>query len=121
MSEELTDAQAAELIADLKALQAQLSAALTSSAAGAKPVDLDEAIGRVSRIDAIQQQSMVQASRANLTTRLSQIAAASVRLVTCSRSIMAETCSLTVPAARSSRLAISELVKPLATRARISD
>ena len=73
---ELTGVQIEELAADLRALQAKLAADLSASAEGARPVDLDQPIGRVSRMDAIQQQSMVKAGRRNLARRASQVAAA---------------------------------------------
>ena len=68
--EELSDAQREELLADLRGLEADLTAALASSAEGAKPVDLDEPIGRLSRMDAMQQQKMVQANRRSQEARL---------------------------------------------------
>ena len=74
--DELNEAQVIELLADLKRLQIELSDSLKDSEAAARPVDLDEAIGRVSRNDAIQQQKMAQAGRANVNRRLAQIAAA---------------------------------------------
>lgn len=70
----LTDAQLTELTADLHALRAELSAALADSAAAARPVTLDQqAVGRVSRIDAIQQQQMAVASRQRAQTRLALV------------------------------------------------
>lgn len=73
---ELTAVQIEQLDADLRALQAKLTADLSATIEGARPVDLDQPIGRVSRMDAIQQQSMVKAGRRNLTRRASQVAAA---------------------------------------------
>ena len=60
----------------LLALGQELRAQLDTSDAAARPVDLDEPIGRVSRIDAIQQQSMVQANREAARIRLQQVRAA---------------------------------------------
>ena len=57
-----------------------LERALADSRSAAKPVDLDEPIGRVSRMDAIQQQKMVQASRAGLVLRTRQVRAALERV-----------------------------------------
>ena len=75
--EELTSDQIAELKADLLALQTSLRATLESSVDAAKPVQLDQqAMGRVSRIDAIQQQKMVQANRQRAQLRLHQVQAA---------------------------------------------
>lgn len=69
--EDLTDAQLDALAADLHALRDELTASLAAAAASAKPVTLDQqAVGRVSRIDAIQQQQMAVASRERARTRL---------------------------------------------------
>ena len=52
-------------------MRSQFEATLMRSASAAQPVELDQqAIGRVSRIDAIQQQKMVEANRARLKIRL---------------------------------------------------
>ncbi len=48
----------------------------SSRLTGARPVSLDEPIGRLSRMDAMQQQSMVQANRRTAQTRLIRIEAA---------------------------------------------
>ncbi len=74
--DELSAAQIEELEADLRALQTELAEELAASAEAARPVDLDQPFGRVSRIDAIQQQSMVKAGRRNIERRASQVAAA---------------------------------------------
>jgi DnaK suppressor protein len=74
--EELTDTEEHELEADLTALQAELEVYLQSSRGGAAPVDLDEPIGRISRMDAIQQQSMARATRTRNEARLRQVLAA---------------------------------------------
>lgn len=60
----------------------ELEVQLTSSADGAKPVDLDTPIGRLSRMDAMQQQQMAQASRRIAEQRLLQIDAALQRIAT---------------------------------------
>jgi DnaK suppressor protein len=57
--DELTSAQEDELIADLRALRSEL-AELLGAAHGTEVVELTSAVGRVSRIDAIQQQAMAQ-------------------------------------------------------------
>jgi len=44
-------------------LKEELLSVVSSAAEGAKPVDLDEPIGRVSRVDAMQQQKMVAVNR----------------------------------------------------------
>ena len=76
MNEELTDAQVDELESDLHALKATIEEQLRLSTKGSKPVELDTAIGRVSRIDAIQQQQMAAAARRSQQIRLKQIESA---------------------------------------------
>ena len=71
--DELTRQQSDELHADLVTLQHQLRSMVESATAGARPVELDQPIGRVSRMDAIQQQRMVSAGREAHKVRLSQI------------------------------------------------
>ena len=73
---ELTDAQAEELRAALVALEAELSAAVAGSQDAAATVELDAPIGRLSRMDAIQQQKMAEASREGMALRASQARAA---------------------------------------------
>lgn len=73
MHDELTDAEIEALAAALRAQLAELTATLAGTAASAKPVTLDQqAIGRVSRIDAIQQQQMAAANRRRMQLRVSQ-------------------------------------------------
>ncbi len=72
----LTEAQRDELVAALHALKGALPQQIAMTADGARPVDLDQPIGRVSRIDAIQQQSMIKANRAAARRRLGQVNAA---------------------------------------------
>ncbi len=60
----------------LIAARDEIAAALESGSAGVKPVELDEPIGRLSRMDAIQQQQMAKATRAALEIRRQQVAAA---------------------------------------------
>lgn len=74
--DELNPEQVTTLRAALLRRREQLEALLRSSAAGAKPVDLGEPIGRVSRIDAIQQQKMTQANRGNSEAELRRISTA---------------------------------------------
>jgi DnaK suppressor protein len=77
---ELTPEEVEDLRSDLLALDRELRNLLDASDDAAAPVDLDEPIGRVSRIDAIQQQSMVQANRRATQRRLQQVEAALRRL-----------------------------------------
>jgi len=74
--EELTEEQAQKLVLDLHRLRTEIEAALESSKEGTKVVSLDQPIGRVSRIDAIQQQKMAEESRRKQQLRLGQIAVA---------------------------------------------
>jgi DnaK suppressor protein len=74
--EELGAERLEQLRAQLLALREELGQLLEASADAARPVDLDQPIGRVSRIDAIQQQKMIQANRQNLEIRRRQTEAA---------------------------------------------
>lgn len=65
----------------LEALIGELQRTLEDSAESARPVELDQpAMGRVSRIDAIQQQKMTEANRASQRSRLSLARSALQRL-----------------------------------------
>lgn len=74
--DDLTQEQVDTLRARLVALRGELEAMLLGNAQDSAPVDLDLPIGRVSRIDAIQQQKMAQASRRKQGMRLQQVKAA---------------------------------------------
>lgn len=74
--ESLTEDQCASLRRALEALDRELRSVHETSADGAATVDLEQPIGRVSRIDAIQQQRMVQANRASVQLRHQQVRAA---------------------------------------------
>jgi DnaK suppressor protein len=76
MNDELTSPQIDELQAELLRLQRELRELLNASKDESKPVDLGTPIGRLSRMDAMQQQSMAQANRRSHEVRLQQIAAA---------------------------------------------
>jgi len=78
--DELTSEQSAELQRDLRSLERELRTQLDSSADQARPVDLDEPIGRLSRVDAMQQQSMFQANRGAAQRRRQQVDAALRRI-----------------------------------------
>lgn len=66
---------------ELEALAARLARDLESSAEAARPVALDQpSVGRVSRIDAIQQQKMLEANRASQRSRLQLVRAALRRI-----------------------------------------
>ena len=76
----LRDEQTQELRADLEALRVELSSFLDASADGSRPVDLNEPIGRLSRMDAMQQQSMAKANRGAAELRLQRVEAALRRI-----------------------------------------
>ena len=70
---ELSEQKKQKLYNELLALRDELQKLLADSSDGAQPVSLDEPIGRLSRMDAMQQQSMVQANRRTAQTRLTRI------------------------------------------------
>ena len=59
---------------------AEVQASLELATDDAKPVDLGLSIGRLSRVDALQQQHMAVARRRDLETRRSQLRAALARI-----------------------------------------
>lgn len=72
-AEDLTDDELEELHGDLIALHEELSAELEAGSDRADTVDLDQPIGRISRVDALQQQKMAQAQKQRLRGRLSLV------------------------------------------------
>lgn len=70
---DLTQAQTEQLRDALHSLRDDLQRLLQSTREGTKPVDLDEPIGRLTRMDAIQQQKMASATRRELDIRLRQV------------------------------------------------
>jgi DnaK suppressor protein len=76
----ISGADVARLRGRLEALRDELDALLGGTAEAARPVDLDQPIGRVSRVDAIQQQSMLAANRAAAARRRQQVDAALRRI-----------------------------------------
>jgi RNA polymerase-binding transcription factor len=74
--EELTAAQEQELNADLLSLRSELEQLLEASQQSSKAVDLDQPIGRLSRMDALQQQAMAKANRAGTERRVKLIESA---------------------------------------------
>lgn len=74
--EALTGEQITELTHSLQDIRLEIEAQLDASREDARPVDLDEPIGRLTRMDAMQQQNMTQAGRRSLEARLQQIAGA---------------------------------------------
>ncbi|HJN78336.1 MAG TPA: TraR/DksA family transcriptional regulator [Myxococcota bacterium] len=79
MAEELTASQRQSLIAGLQTLQHTLRVDLEDQDR-VETVDLDLPIGRISRIDALQQQEMAKAERALKKQRLLQVGAALERV-----------------------------------------
>lgn len=73
---DLTPEQLEGLHEDLQAERLSLEAQLELTAEGSKPVSLGTPIGRLSRMDAIQQQQMTKAGRSTLEIKLRQIRAA---------------------------------------------
>ena len=61
--EELTPAQSAELRQLIEQQCDELERLLAGTVESSKPVQLDQPIGRLSRMDALQQQQMAKASR----------------------------------------------------------
>jgi len=76
VADPLADAQVEELVADLRSLQVSLNNQIDTPSDRTETVDLDQPIGRLSRMDAMQQQKMAQAQRGRMRMRLSQIAMA---------------------------------------------
>jgi len=71
--DDLTEQQTDELRQRLEALRTELQAMLHSTREGTRPVALDEPIGRLTRMDAMQQQSMSKATRQQTDLRLRQV------------------------------------------------
>ena len=74
--EELNDNQIVTLKKALKALQNELATLLAASEESVQTVDLDQPIGRLSRMDAMQQQKMAIANRQAHQLRAKQVIAA---------------------------------------------
>ena len=70
---DLAPEQLEELHRNLLADRVRLEEYLALTKEGAKPVDLGTPIGRLSRMDAIQQQEMTKTSRSTVETRLLQV------------------------------------------------
>ena len=77
----LSNEQRSELLKDLENLARELQHSLEGTAEAARPVELDQpAVGRVSRIDAIQQQKMLEANRHAQRARLGLVRTALLRV-----------------------------------------
>ena len=79
-TEDLTDAEITAYQSQLKQLIVELQANLKASKDFTKPVDLDEPIGRISRIDAIAVQQMAKENRHRAQNRVRATEAALVRI-----------------------------------------
>jgi len=75
----LSDQEKKSLQEALLVLQEELSAMLSSSEEAAAPVDLEAPIGRLSRMDALQEQNMAMANRHAARSRMKQSEAAVAR------------------------------------------
>lgn len=71
--DEMTEERLHCLRAQLLELRTSLEASVASSADSVKPVDLDEPIGRLSRMELMQQQHTATATRESARTRLAQV------------------------------------------------
>lgn len=69
-----------ELRARLVALRSSLQEELAGSSESARPVDLGQPIGRLTRVDALQQQHMAMARRDRIRKRMQAVAAALSRI-----------------------------------------
>ena len=79
---ELNEIQRNKLKKTLLGRRVELEKLMVNAEAGSKPVSLDQPIGRLSRMDAMQQQSMSQASRRAAAQRLEQVNVALQRINT---------------------------------------
>ncbi len=71
--DDLTTGELDELKVSLETLCKDLRRLLDTTRDGTRPVKLDEPIGRLTRMDAIQQQSMSSANRRSYDIRLKQV------------------------------------------------
>ena len=78
--DDLSGPQIEAFEARLRDLAQELRSALKPLENASKTVDLDEPIGRLTRVDALQQQSMAKANRQSAQVRLRQIEAALKRV-----------------------------------------
>ena len=78
--EDLKPEEVDELHGELLALNEELQLLVASSESDSRPVDLDQPIGRLSRMDAIAQQKMTQANRRSAQMRIQRIQTALSRM-----------------------------------------
>lgn len=79
MPSELSESESRELEAGLLRLKTQLAEGLAQSAGSVQPVDLEQSIGRLTRMDAMQNQMLAKASQAETGLRLQRVEAALLR------------------------------------------
>ena len=80
MPDELTEPQLTELKQDLTQLRAELEVSLKGTERHAGTVELDQsAVGRISRVDALQAQQMALAQQQRTRARIEQVRLALVR------------------------------------------
>jgi DnaK suppressor protein len=72
----LDSGETEELHRDLLSLQQEIEHLLGLTSEGVRPVDLDEPIGRLTRMDSLQMQSLARASRQGLEVKRRQVQAA---------------------------------------------
>ena len=76
----LSDKQITHFAEKLVELREELERQLVDHVSSSATVDLDEPIGRLSRMDAMQQQAMAQANRTRAATRIQKIIAAQLAI-----------------------------------------
>ena len=76
----MTDEELTGFRTALLDLRKELVAFQSTTREGAKPVDLEQPIGRLTRMDAIQQQKLTQATRHRNAVRMQQVDAALARI-----------------------------------------
>ena len=76
LSDDFSEAELKAFKANLMSLKTSLEETLSATTKSAQTVDLDEPIGRISRMDALTQQSMARAQKRRHEIRLSQVLAA---------------------------------------------
>ena len=79
-ADELTEEEAAELHAALLTLKEELDCLLSGAGDRTATVDLDQPIGRISRIDALQEQKMALEQKRRVELRQAQVQQALLRV-----------------------------------------
>ena len=92
----LTPSQYLELRLTLEKLKSELEALISVAEAGTRPVDLEEPIGRLSRMDAMQNQQMARSNHAAHEVRLDRVRE-SIRLMDSGGYGLCEQCRGVIP------------------------